>query len=67
MSVPPADNNDAAERELLDAEEPVIDGPPPVTSEDFYRDSVDGANPDDEWTPGSSGVSGEGWTAIDPG
>ncbi|MFF0542673.1 hypothetical protein ACFYTF_07530 [Nocardia thailandica] len=65
MGAQPADNDDAVERELLDAEEPIIDGAPPITSDDFYRDSLDGAD-QGEWTPGSSGVSGSGWTATDP-
>ncbi|MEU1955664.1 hypothetical protein [Nocardia rhamnosiphila] len=46
-------DEDDIERELLDAEEPVIEGDPPITTGDFYADSLQGEN-----VSGSDGESG---------
>lgn len=35
-------NDEALERELLNTREPVVDGLPPTTSEDFCTDTFDG-------------------------
>ncbi|ABG94976.1 hypothetical protein RHA1_ro03173 [Rhodococcus jostii RHA1] len=53
----------------IDPEEPIIDGDPPLTAEDYVRDSQpDSQTADDGMTliPGTA-VSGEGWTAEAPG
>ncbi|MCW4354867.1 hypothetical protein ONR57_16300 [Hoyosella sp. YIM 151337] len=36
------------EWDLFDPEEPIIEGPPPVSVEDFLRDSLEGVDPDQE-------------------
>ncbi|MFD3510626.1 hypothetical protein [Nocardia sp. NPDC058666] len=55
------------DQELVDLEEPVVDGPTPMTARDFVADSMDGQAQDSEWTvSGEPSVSGSGWTVELP-
>jgi hypothetical protein len=53
----------------IDPEEPIIEGDPPLTAEDYVRDSQPDSQTADDGPSRLSGpsVSGEGWTAESPG
>ena len=53
----------------IDPEEPIIDGDPPLTAEDYVRDSKPDSQTADDGMSQVSGpsVTGGGWTAEAPG